>query len=237
MSKVRLLVGTRKGAFVMTADGTRDDWDVRGPALHGLGDVPPQGLAGRPGSPVRVAVHRLVRPGDPALRRRRQELGAGRQRVRVRRRPRHAPVVRRHPAPVGVRARLAPGAVARRPRHRLRGRRGRGALQVHGRRPDLEGALGPAQAPERRAVAAGRGRAVPAHDPDPPRRPEPDRHRDLGGGRVPHGRRRRDVDADQQGPPLARAAGRGARGRPLRPPHRDEPVASRTRCSCRSTGT
>ena len=35
MSKVRLLVGTRKGAFVMTADGTRDDWDVQGPLFTG----------------------------------------------------------------------------------------------------------------------------------------------------------------------------------------------------------
>jgi photosystem II stability/assembly factor-like uncharacterized protein len=35
MSKVRLLVGTRKGAFVLTADGTRDDWDVRGPFFTG----------------------------------------------------------------------------------------------------------------------------------------------------------------------------------------------------------
>jgi hypothetical protein len=35
MSKVRLLVGTRKGAFVLTADETRDDWDVRGPFFTG----------------------------------------------------------------------------------------------------------------------------------------------------------------------------------------------------------
>ena len=35
MSKVRLLVGARKGAFVMTADGTRDDWDVQGPLFTG----------------------------------------------------------------------------------------------------------------------------------------------------------------------------------------------------------
>src|SRR5207253_2223507 len=33
MSGVRLLVGTRKGAFVLTADGTRDDWNVEGPLL------------------------------------------------------------------------------------------------------------------------------------------------------------------------------------------------------------
>jgi photosystem II stability/assembly factor-like uncharacterized protein len=35
MSTVRLLVGTRKGAFVMTADGRREKWDVSGPHFAG----------------------------------------------------------------------------------------------------------------------------------------------------------------------------------------------------------
>jgi hypothetical protein len=35
MSGVRLLVGTRKGAFVLTADGTREHWDVSGPHFAG----------------------------------------------------------------------------------------------------------------------------------------------------------------------------------------------------------
>ena len=35
MSGVRLLVGTRKGAFVLTSDGTRDDWNVEGPLFAG----------------------------------------------------------------------------------------------------------------------------------------------------------------------------------------------------------
>lgn len=35
MSKVRVLVGTRKGAFVLTSDGTRDRWDVSGPHFGG----------------------------------------------------------------------------------------------------------------------------------------------------------------------------------------------------------
>ncbi|MCC6339835.1 MAG: exo-alpha-sialidase, partial [Acidimicrobiia bacterium] len=35
MSGVRLLVGTRKGAFVLTADGTRRDWSVAGPFFGG----------------------------------------------------------------------------------------------------------------------------------------------------------------------------------------------------------
>ena len=35
MSGVRVLVGTRKGAFVLTADGKRDRWDVSGPFFGG----------------------------------------------------------------------------------------------------------------------------------------------------------------------------------------------------------
>jgi hypothetical protein len=35
MSKVRLLVGTRKGAFILTSDGTRKSWEVNGPLFAG----------------------------------------------------------------------------------------------------------------------------------------------------------------------------------------------------------
>ncbi len=35
MSGVRLLVGTRKGAFVLTADGKRERWDISGPHFGG----------------------------------------------------------------------------------------------------------------------------------------------------------------------------------------------------------
>jgi hypothetical protein len=35
MSGVRVLVGTRKGAFILTADGTRRDWRVSGPHFGG----------------------------------------------------------------------------------------------------------------------------------------------------------------------------------------------------------
>jgi photosystem II stability/assembly factor-like uncharacterized protein len=35
MNGVRVLVGTRKGAFILTADGTRDRWDVSGPHFGG----------------------------------------------------------------------------------------------------------------------------------------------------------------------------------------------------------
>src|SRR5438552_16216006 len=35
MSGVRVLVGTRKGAFILTADGKRDRWNVSGPLFAG----------------------------------------------------------------------------------------------------------------------------------------------------------------------------------------------------------
>src|SRR5947209_13382910 len=35
MSNVRVLVGTRKGAFILTSDGKRDKWEVNGPLFAG----------------------------------------------------------------------------------------------------------------------------------------------------------------------------------------------------------
>lgn len=35
MTGVRVLVGTRKGAFVLSADGNRQDWDIQGPFFGG----------------------------------------------------------------------------------------------------------------------------------------------------------------------------------------------------------
>jgi photosystem II stability/assembly factor-like uncharacterized protein len=35
MSKVRLLVGTRKGAFILTSDGQRERWEISGPHFAG----------------------------------------------------------------------------------------------------------------------------------------------------------------------------------------------------------
>src|SRR5437867_1919766 len=35
MSQVRLLIGTRKGAFVLTSDGKRENWQVSGPHFAG----------------------------------------------------------------------------------------------------------------------------------------------------------------------------------------------------------
>ena len=51
MSGVRVLVGTRKGAFVLSADGKREKWDVRGPLFAGW-EV--YHVKGCPGDPSRL---------------------------------------------------------------------------------------------------------------------------------------------------------------------------------------
>jgi photosystem II stability/assembly factor-like uncharacterized protein len=51
MSQVRVLVGTRKGAFILTADGKREKWDVSGPHFAGWEMYH---LKGSPADPNRI---------------------------------------------------------------------------------------------------------------------------------------------------------------------------------------
>jgi hypothetical protein len=51
MSKVRVLVGTRKGAFILESDGTRKKWDVSGPHFAGWEMYH---LKGSPADPNRI---------------------------------------------------------------------------------------------------------------------------------------------------------------------------------------
>ncbi|MGB6874611.1 MAG: hypothetical protein WBD87_01120 [Candidatus Acidiferrales bacterium] len=51
MSKVRVLVGTRKGAFVMASDGKREKWDISGPHFAGW---PVYHMKGSPADPNRI---------------------------------------------------------------------------------------------------------------------------------------------------------------------------------------
>jgi len=53
MSKVRVLVGTRKGAFILTSDGKRKEWDVSGPHFGGWEIYH---LKGSPADPKRLYV-------------------------------------------------------------------------------------------------------------------------------------------------------------------------------------
>jgi photosystem II stability/assembly factor-like uncharacterized protein len=51
MSKVRVLVGTRKGAFILTSDGQREKWDISGPHFAGWEMYH---LKGSPADPNRI---------------------------------------------------------------------------------------------------------------------------------------------------------------------------------------
>lgn len=51
MSKVRVLAGTRKGAFILTADGKREHWDIQGPFFGGWEIYH---VAGSPADPDRL---------------------------------------------------------------------------------------------------------------------------------------------------------------------------------------
>src|SRR5437016_5812778 len=51
MSKVRVLAGTRKGAFIMESDGNRQKWDITGPHFTGWEIYH---LKGSPADPNRI---------------------------------------------------------------------------------------------------------------------------------------------------------------------------------------
>ena len=77
MSGVRVLVGTRKGAFILTSDGKREKWDVSGPHFAGWEIYH---VKGSPADPNRIyasqtsgeffGVWELVKPTVPQARER-----------------------------------------------------------------------------------------------------------------------------------------------------------------------
>ena len=79
MSSVRVLVGTKKGALHPHVRRQTEEVERQRPALRRLGDVSPEGLAGRSQPDLRLADQRLVRAGHSALRRRRQDVDHARQ--------------------------------------------------------------------------------------------------------------------------------------------------------------
>ena len=184
MSQVRVLVGTHKGAFVLTADGKREKWEVSGPHFAGWEIYH---LKGSPADPNRLYASQTSdwfgqiiqrsddggktwhQPGTPPGEPLPQWPAKAKQQVRLRHIGRkrqaadHASVLRRDTASVGVQARVASRAVARRPRHGLRWRGGCRYLPLDRRRRELEGTFGSARPWHRPQVAAGRGRHVPAH--------------------------------------------------------------------------
>ena len=84
MSKVRVLAGTKKGAFILTSDGKRKNWEVSGPHFAGWEIYH---MKGSPADPDRIyasqtsgwfgqcaAVDEVVQRSE----RRRSDVGSGR---------------------------------------------------------------------------------------------------------------------------------------------------------------
>ena len=181
MSRVRVLVGTRKGAFILTSDGKRKNWEVSGPHFAGWEIYH---MKGSPVDPNRIYASQtsgwfgqIIQRSDdggktwstpgssPDDLKGPEGMPKGESNKFVYDGvPGTHQVVRRHAASVGIQARLASRAVAARSGSRLC-RRGRcRAVQIHRRRQDMEGIVGTAQTRYRPEVAAGRGRNVSAHD-------------------------------------------------------------------------
>ena len=102
MSGVRLLVGTHKGAFILTSDGKREKWDVSGPHFAGWEMYH---LKGSPADPNRIYASQTSGWFGQII----QRSDDGGKTAH------DASVVRRHAASVGVQTRMASGAVSHRP--------------------------------------------------------------------------------------------------------------------------
>ena len=93
MSKVRVLVGTRKGAFILTSDGKREKWEISGPHFAGWEIYH---LKGSPVDPNRLYAsqtsgwfgQKIQRSNDGG-----KTWEPSEEQVRLRRRPGHAQVV------------------------------------------------------------------------------------------------------------------------------------------------
>ena len=240
MSSVRVLVGTRKGAFILTADGKRRALGRQRPASSPAGRSTTS--KARRSIPNRIYASQssgwfgqMIQRSDDGG----KTWDAGRQQVRLRRRARHASMVRRHAASRGSSS--ASGISSRRstdPDTVYAGVEDAALFRSTDggtdRGRNLPGLRGHGTGPD---VAAGRGRHVPAHDPARSDEPAADVHRHLGRRRVSHRRRRRDLEADQPRPAFGSTF-------PIPTPRSAtactaSPCTRRGRacCSCRSIGT
>ena len=120
MSRIRVLVGTRKGAFILTSGAARRDWQVRGPHFGGWEIFH---IAGSPANPDRLYASQSSSWFGQVIQRS-DDGGAtwnpvGNEFNYVGD-PRYASVLRRHAQTLGIQARVASGAFTHRPGHGLR---------------------------------------------------------------------------------------------------------------------
>ena len=256
------MVGTRKGAFILTSDGKRQKWDVSGP-LFGGWEI--YHLKGSPVDPNRIYASQTSgwfgqiiqrsddggktwhQPGTPAGRAdhdARRHAQGREQQVRLRHVAETGKPLTTHQWYDGTQHpwefkrvwHLEPSLTD--PEHGLRRRRRRGDLPLHRRRQELARAGRPARPRHGAAMVARRRRHGPAHDPA---RPAAIPNRiyiaisAAGAFRTDDGGK--TWKPINRGLQVAVHSRPERRGRPLRAPHRACTRRGPTCCSCRSTGT
>ena len=259
MSKVRVLVGTRKGAFILASDGKREKWDVSGPHFAGWEIYH---MKGSPADPNRIYASQSsgwfgqfiqrsddggktwhqpgTPPGEPPAPG--PPKAASNKFVYDASAETGKPLTThqwydgtQHPWEFKRVWHLEPSLTD--PDDGLCGRRRCRAFPLDRRRRELAGTLRPARPRHRTQMAAGRGRHVPAHHHSRSRAT-------LTASSSPS--RRRALSAPTTAArPGSRSTGLlfaihprpDRRGRPLRSPRCHAPIAARTCSSCRSTGT
>ncbi len=226
MSGVRLLVGTRKGAFVLTADGTRREWRVSGPHFAGWEMYH---LKGSPADPNRLYASQssgwfgqLIQRSDDG--------GATWTPVSNVFAYDGVPGTHQwydgtpHPWEFKRVWHLEPSLTD--PDIVYAGVEDAALFKTadggHSWQ-ELPGLRGPRL---RTALAARRRRVVPAHGHPRSVRRSAHLRRDLRRRGVPQRRRRSHVEGDQSRPEIGRHSGSGCRGRALRPSHRDASVTT-----------
>ena len=209
MSGIRLLVGTRKGAFILTSDGKRKEWKVSGPHFAGWEIYH---VKGSPADPNRIYASQTSgwfgqiiqrsddggktwdtpggagradhRPGRHAQRREQQiclrHFAGNRQTA-------HDPQWydgTQHPWEFKRVWHLEPSLTD--PDTVYAGVEDAALFRIDRRRQNVAGTRRIARPRHRAAVAARRGRNVSAHHSARSEKSEADFHRDFGGGRVSH---------------------------------------------------
>ena len=240
MSSVRVLVGTRKGAFVLSADGKRRNWKVEGPFFAGMQMYH---LKGSPADPNRIYAsqtsdwfgqivqrsddggstwkpvgNKFAYDGTPGT----HQWYDGTPHPWEFKRVWHMEPSLTDPDTVyaGVEdAALFRSTDGGESWEELSGLRGLGGTDTHAQ------------------LAARRRRHGTAHHHSRSHQSGAHVHCHFRGRRLPHRRWRQELEADQQGPGVELHARPDRRGRPLRAPCGDAPGAARACCSCRSTGT
>ena len=239
MSGVRVLVGTRKGAFILTSDGKRERWDVSGPHFGGWEIYH---LKGSPVDPNRLYASQWSGWFGQLIQR---SNDGGKTWEPVGNKFVYDGVPGTHQWYDGT---PHPWEFARvwhlepsldRSGHGLRRRRRtpRSSARPTAARRGTSCPACASTAPASRWQPGAGGLCLHTILLDPTH-PGSDVHRHLRRRRLPHRRRRADRGSRSTAACVSKDIPEaGRRGRPLRPPHRACTARARTCSSCRSTGT